>query len=66
MTLLNIMNMHSRNYCSTYLTVNLEIMYRLSESQNLIEYSDSDYTSDKQKQKSVLDHVYILKRESIL
>ena len=47
-------------------TVNLEIMYRLSESQNLIEYSDSDYTSDKQNWKSVLDHVYIFERESIL
>ena len=46
-------------------TVNLEIMYRLSESQNLIEYSDSDYTSDKQNQKSVLDHVYMLGKESI-
>ena len=41
-------------------------MYRLSESQNLIEYSDSDYTSNKQNQKSVLDHVYMLERESIL
>ena len=48
-----------------YSTVNLEIMYRLSESQNLIEYSDSDYTSDKQNWKSVLDHVYMLERESI-
>ena len=47
-------------------TVNLEIMYRLSESQNLIEYSDSDYTSDKQNWKSVLDHVYMLEEESIL
>ena len=47
-------------------TVNLEIMYRLSESQNLIEYSNSDYTSDKQNWKSVLDHVYMLEKESIL
>ena len=46
-------------------TADLEIMYRLSESQNLIEYSDSDYTSDKQNQKSVLDHVYMLERGSI-
>ena len=46
-------------------TVNLEIMYRLSESQDLIEYSDSDYASDKQNQKSVLDHVYMLKGRSI-
>ena len=41
-------------------TVNLEIMYRLSGSEDLIEYSDSDYTLDKQNQKSVLDHVYML------
>ena len=47
-------------------TVNLEIMYRLSGSQDLIECSDSDYTSDKQNQKSVLDHVYMFRRESIL
>ena len=47
-------------------TADLEIMYRSSESQNLIEYSDSDYASDKQNQKSVLDYVYILGRESIL
>ena len=46
-------------------TVDLEIMYKLSESQNLIGYSDSDYTSDKQNQKSVLDHVYMLGEESI-
>ena len=46
-------------------TVNFEIMYRLSESQNLIEYSDSDYASDKQNWKSVLDHVYMLEGESI-
>ena len=46
-------------------TADLKIIYRLSESQNLIEYSDSDYTSDKQNQKSVLDHVYMLEEESI-
>ena len=48
------------------LTVNLRIMYKLSESQNLIEYSDSDYASDKQNQKSVLHYVYMFERESIL
>ena len=47
-------------------TVNLRIMYRLSKSQNSIKYSDSDYISDKQNQKSVLDHVYMLEEESIL
>ena len=44
-------------------TTDLEIMYGSSGSQNLIRYSDSDYTSDKQNQKSVLDHVYILEGE---
>ena len=47
------------------LTADLEIMYRLSESQNLIKYSDSDYISDKQNQKSVLDYVYMLEEELI-
>ena len=47
-------------------TADLEIMYRPSESQNLIEYSNSDYTSDKQNWKSVLDHVYMLGGGSIL
>ena len=41
-------------------------MYESSESQNLIEYFNSDYASDKQNQKSVLDHVYMLEEESIL
>ena len=41
-------------------TVDLKIMYRPSGSQDLIGYSDSDYTSDKQDQKSVLGHVYML------
>ena len=41
-------------------TANLGIMYGLSESQNLVEYSDSDYASDKLDQKSILGHVYML------
>ena len=41
-------------------------MYRFSESQNLIKYFDSDYTSDKQNQRSVLDYVYMFEKESIL
>ena len=46
-------------------TANLEIMYRLSESQNLVEYSDSDYASDKLNQKSILGHVYMLGEEQV-
>ena len=46
-------------------TANLGIMYGLSESQNLVEYSDSDYASDKLNQKSILDHVYMLEGEQV-
>ena len=46
-------------------TTDLEIMYRPSGSQDLIGYSDSDYASDKQDQKSVLGHVYMLERGSV-
>ena len=41
-------------------TVNLRIMYGPSGSQDLIGYSDSDYASDRQDQKSILGHVYML------
>ena len=41
-------------------TANLEIMYGPSGSQDLIRYSDSDYASDRQNQKSILDYVYML------
>ena len=47
-------------------TADLEIMYKSSESQNLVEYFDSDYVSDKQNQKSVLDYVYMFEKETIL
>ena len=41
-------------------------MYRSSESQDLIKYSDSDYASDKLNWKSILNHVYMLEKESVL
>ena len=41
-------------------TADLEIIYRPSGSQDLVEYSDSDYASDKLNQKSILNHVYML------
>ena len=47
-------------------TINLRIMYGPSGSQNLIRYSDSDYASDRQDQKSILDYVYMLEGESVL
>jgi len=31
----------------------------------MIEYSDFDYTSDKQNQKSILRHIYMLKDKSV-
>ena len=47
------------------LIINLKIMYRLSENQDLLKYSDSDYASDKLDRKSVLNYVYLLKKESV-
>ena len=47
-------------------TANLGIMYGPSGSQDLIRYSDSDYASDRQDQKSILDYVYMLEGESVL
>ncbi len=46
-------------------TINLEIMYELSESQDLLEYSDSDYASDKLDRRSILGHVFLLEREPV-
>ena len=46
-------------------TANLRIMYGPSGSQDLIGYSDSDYASDRQDQKSILGHVYMLGGESV-
>ncbi len=41
-------------------------MYELSESQDLLKYSDSDYVSDKLDRKFILNYVYLFKRESML
>ncbi len=48
-----------------WFTINHEIIYKLSESQNLIKYSDSDYILDKQDRRSILKHVYMLKKEPV-
>jgi len=48
------------------LIINLSIMYSSSESQAMLEYSDSDYALNKQNQKSILEHIYMLKDESVL
>ena len=41
-------------------------MYGPSGSQDLIRYSDSDYASDRQDQKSILGHVYMLEGGPVL
>ncbi len=41
-------------------------MYNLSKSQAILKYSDSDYTSNKQNQKLILKHIYMLEDESVL
>ena len=45
--------------------INLSIVYGFSGSQVMLEYSDSDYTSDKQDHRSILRYVYMLKDESV-
>jgi len=46
--------------------INLNIMYSLSESQVMLEYSDFNYALNKQNQKSILKCIYILEDESVL
>ncbi len=41
-------------------------MYSFNESQAMLEYSDSNYASDKQNWKSILECIYMLKDESML
>jgi len=48
-----------------WLIINLKIMYELSESQDLLKYSNSDYASDKLDRRFILNYVYLLKRESM-
>ncbi len=38
-------------------------MYKLSKSQDLLKYSDSDYVLDKLDRRFILDYVYLLKKE---
>ena len=40
-------------------------MYELNESQDLLKYFDSDYASDKLDKRSILNYVYLLKKESV-
>ena len=45
--------------------INLDITYKVSESMKLVEYSDSDYVSDKLDCKSILVYIYMLNKESV-
>ncbi len=46
-------------------TIDLDITYEVSESMKLVEYSDSDYVSDRLDHKSILIYIYMLDEESI-
>ena len=45
--------------------IDFGITYKSSESQDLIGYSDSDYVSDKQDQRSILGQINMLGEEPI-
>jgi len=45
--------------------IDLDIMYEVSESMKLVEYSDSDYVSDRLDHKSILVYIYMLDQESV-
>ncbi len=45
--------------------IDLDIMYEVSESMKLVEYSDSDYVSDRLDCKSILIYIYMLDEESV-
>ncbi len=45
--------------------IDLDIMYEVSESMKLVEYSDSDYVSDRLDHKSILVYIYMLDEESV-
>ncbi len=45
--------------------IDLDITYEVSESMKLVEYSDSDYVSDRLDCKSILVYIYMLDEESV-
>ncbi len=45
--------------------IDLNIMYEVSESMKLVEYSDSDYISDRLNHKLILIYIYMLNEESV-
>jgi len=38
-------------------------MYKLNKSQDLLEYFNSDYVSDKLNRRFILNYVFLLKKE---
>ncbi len=45
--------------------IDLGITYGISESMKLVEYSDSDYDSDRLNRKSILAYIYMLNEGSV-
>ncbi len=45
--------------------IDLDITYKVSESMKLVEYSDSDYISDRLNCKLILIYIYMLDEESV-
>ncbi len=45
--------------------IDLDIMYKVSESMKLVEYFDSNYVSDRLDCKSILIYIYMLDEESV-
>ncbi len=45
--------------------IDLDIMYKVSESMKLVEYFDSDYVSNRLNHKSILVYIYMLDEELI-
>jgi len=41
-------------------------MYELSESQDLLKYFNSDYASNKLDRRSILNYVFLFKKEFML
>ena len=45
--------------------IDLGITYGISESMKLVEYSDSDYDSDRLDRKLILAYIYMLSKELV-
>ena len=45
--------------------IDLNIMYKVSESMKLVKYSNSDYVSNRLDYKLILIYIYMLDKESV-